>query len=642
MLTFFRQLAKSPVAVVLLLVLGAAFAMWGINDVFRPVQKDAVASGEGVVVRSQEFDQAVEREITRSREQSGQSLTKQQAHEQGLTAQVLQRLIAQQAMTRIADKMGVITPDKLVAEAIRNDQAFKSQITNAFDAGTYRSLLSQNGLSEPEYEKSLREGLKRRQLISGLAAGVRAPTSVANFIVEFQSERRTVSIADVTPALVGDVGAPTDADLKKLYDESKAALKTPEYRKLTLVVARNADFEAKVDVPEAKLKEAYEFEKNKRGAAEARTFVQITATSQAAAADAAKRLAAGQDPEAIAKAVGGAAVPFDKTPRNAIPDSVVGDAIFAAQAGQTIGPIRGKLAWVAARLVSIQPSSAPTFESMKAELRANFARDEGMTALNKATQAFDDAVAGGQSAEDAAKAAGLVVVVVPAIDAQGSDDSGQPVPALVAAKDLLDTAFATPQNESTDFTPLGDAGYARARVDLITPEGVVAFDKVKDQLAGAWRNREVAKRMEAVVERVKKAVAGGKSFVAAAQAEKLRVSVKSQTISRQEAGQGPAARLGSAIFATPKGELVSAPLQGAPVLLVALVEDILRDDPKARPDLVEAARTQADQLLSNDILETFQRAAVTSARVKQDDKLIAAVLGLQTEEDKADAKAEAK
>ena len=102
MLTFFRQLAKSPVAVVLLLVLGAAFAMWGINDVFRPVQKDAVASGEGVVVRSQEFDQAVEREITRSREQSGQSLTKQQAHEQGLTAQVLQRLIAQQAMTLCA------------------------------------------------------------------------------------------------------------------------------------------------------------------------------------------------------------------------------------------------------------------------------------------------------------------------------------------------------------------------------------------------------------------------------------------------------------------------------------------------------------------------------------------------------------
>jgi peptidyl-prolyl cis-trans isomerase D len=639
MLSFFRQLAKSPAATVLIILLAGAFAVWGINDVFRPVQRDAVASGEGVAVKSLEFKRALDREINRIRQESGQSLTTQQAHEQGLSGQILQRLVAQKSMNRVAEKMGVITPDKLIAETIRTDEAFKSPITNAFDAETYRSLLAQNNLSEPEYEASLREGLARRQLISSLAAGIRAPSSLADFLVTFQTERRVVSVADIPPSLVGNIGQPSEADLKKLYEESKAALKTPEFRKLTLIIARNADFEAKVDVPEDELKKAYDFERTRRGKPETRTFVQITAPSQAAASDAAKRLAAGQDPAAIAKAVGGSAVPFEATPRSAIPDSVVAAAVFGAQKGQTIGPVQGKLAWVAARVTDIVAGNEPTYEELKPELRANFARDEGMRLLNDATKIFDDAIAGGKSPEVAAEEAGLAVVVVPMIDKTGADESGQPVSALAGAKDLLDAAFGTAQNESTDFTPLGDAGYARARVDSITPEGVLAFDKVKDSLVGAWKNRETAARMEAVVERIRKAVAGGKTFAAAAQAEKLRVAVKSQAIGRQEAAQGPAARLAGAIFAAKKGEIVSASIVNAPVLLAAQVEDVLREDPKARPDLVAAARGQADQMLSNDVLDSFQRGAVAAARVKQNDKLISSVLGLVTDDPaQADAK----
>ncbi|MBU6373507.1 MAG: SurA N-terminal domain-containing protein [Alphaproteobacteria bacterium] len=638
MLTFFRQLAKSPVATVLILVLAGAFAIWGINDVFRPVQRDAVAYGDGVTVTTREYNGAVERALNEARQQSGQFLTKQQAHEQGVTAQVLSRLIAQKAMNRIAAQFGVQTPDKMVAEAIRSNESFKSQVTGAFDAETYRSLLQQNGLSEAEFEDGLRTGLMRRQLISATAAGVRAPTSFADFIVAFQSERRVVTVADIPPTVAGQIPAPTDADLKKLYEESKPALKTPEFRKLTLILARNADFEAKVEIPEDKLKAAYEFEKDKRGTPETRSFVQITASSQAAAAEAAKRLAAGEDPAAVAKAVGGTAVPFDKTARTAVPDAVVANAVFGAQAGQTIGPVQGKLAWVAAKITTVTPGSAPSYEQLKPELRANLARDEGMTLLNQATKAYDDAVAGGETPEAAAKASGLVVEVIEVVDKEGRDDNGQPVATLANAKDILETAFAAAQDETSDFTPLGDAGYARVRVDGITPEGVVPFEKVKDRLAGAWRSREISKRMEAVVTRIKEAVAGGKTFTAAVQAEKLRVGAKSQTITRQQAGQGPAAQLGGAIFAAAKGEVVAAPIQGAPVLLVAQVEDILRDDPKTRPDLVEAARAQANELLTNDVLDTFQRAAVASARVKQNDKLIASVLGLQTEDDAAAAK----
>lgn len=638
MLTFFRQLAKSPVATVLILVLAGAFAIWGINDVFRPVQRDAVAYGDGVTVSSVEYNRAVERALNQARQESGQFLTKQQAHEQGLTAQVLSRLISQKAINRIAERAGVETPDKMVADAIRTDEAFKSQVTGAFDPETYRSLLQQNGLSEREYEDGLRGGLKRRQIISATAAGVRAPTSIADFIVAFQSEQRVVTVADIPPTVAGQVPAPTDADLKKLYDESKANLKTPEYRKLTLILARNADFEAKVEVPEDKIKAAYEFEKDKRGTPETRTFVQITATSQAAAAQAAKRLAAGEDPAAVAKAIGGTAVPFEKTARSAVPDAIIANAVFGAQPGQTVGPIQGKLAWVAAKITEVTPGNAPSYEQLKPELRANLARDEGMTLLNQATKAYDDAVAGGQTPEEAAKASGLIVEVVGAVDAQGRDDQGQPVAALTGAKDMLDTAFATAQNEVSDFTPLGEAGYARVRVDVVTPEGVVPFEKVKDRLAGVWRSREISKRMEAVVTRIKAAVAGGKTFSAAVQAEKLRVGAKSQTITRQQAGQGPAAQLGGAIFAAAKGDIVSAPIQGAPVLLIAQVEDIVRDDPKTRPDLVEAARTQATELLTNDVLDTLQRAAVTSAAVKQNDKLVSTVLGLQTEDDVAAAK----
>lgn len=633
MLTIFRKLAKTWVATLLIAVLAVAFAIFGINDVFRPAQRDAVASGKGVTVSSREFDLALERALNQIRAESDQAITKQEAHAQGVTNGVLQRLIAQKSMNQLAVRLGIVTPDSLVAEAIRTDEAFKSQVTGGFDAETYRSLLRQNNLTEAEYETGLREGLMRRQLISAIASGLRAPATFGSFIVQFQSERRTVSVAEIPPTVAGELGAPTDADLKKLYEDSKAALKTPEFRKLTLVLARNADFEAKVDVPDQRLREVYEFRKNQIGKPETRSFQQITAPSQAAAQDAARRLAAGEDPAAVAAAVGGTLAPFENTPRTGVPDSVVANAVFAAQAGQTVGPVQGKLAWVAAKITNVTPGVTPTFEQLREELRAGLARDEALTLLNAATEAFDDAIAGGQSPTEAAKAAGLAVEVVEATDAQGRDRNGQPIAALAEAKDLLETAFATNQNETTDFTPLGDAGYARAQVDAIIPEGVRSYDEVKDSLVQAWRNREVRKRMEAVVERIRASVAKGQTFAQAARAEKLRVALTSQAISRQEAGQGPAAQLGGAIFGAAKGDIVSAPLAGAPVLLVAQVEEITRDDPKANPALLDAARKQADQLLSDDVLDSLQRAAIADARVKTNEKLLASVIGLPAEDE---------
>lgn len=626
MLTEMRKVTRGWVAMGIIGLLALAFAIWGINDVFKPIRSNDVANGRGFTVPGQEFQIAFDNELKNIQAEAQRVVTKQEAVAANFHMQVVDRLVSQRVFDQLARRVGVNSSDAMVAERIQSNPAFRSQVTGAFDSRTYQSLLAQNGVSRSLYESDLRQGMTRAQLAQALVAGVRPPSSFGRMIMAYETERRTVTLTAITPDRAPAPPAPTDADLDTFYKAQSAAFALPEYRAFTLIEADPADFESRVEVPEEKIRELFEFRKAQITTPERRSFVVVSGGDQSKAQEAARRLAAGDPANAIAADLGMQAISFVQKTRADAPDPRIGAAVFAAQNGQTTPPIQG-ITWSAARVSEIVPGVTPTFEQARPQLVAELARDEAQTLMNEAVEQFEDARGGGADIEAAAAQVGLRVTKAPLVDARGLDVNGAPSPAVLDQPDLLKAVFAATEGDPTDWLPQAEGASIMIRIDTLRPSGPPPLAQVRERVADAWRMEKIAAGMTAIASELAARVKGGAPFAEAARARGLP-GVSVQTLDRRTAQQAPSPRLAAAIFGARVGEVVTG--AGGPrgqVLFVAHVDKIERDDPAADPAGVETRRRDIEGPLGNDVIATVQNAARADAKVRLNQPLIDSIVG---------------
>src|SRR5262249_7012699 len=162
----------------------------------------------------------------------------------------------------------------------------------------YQRFLQDIRYSSDEFWTEESNELASGLMVGALTAGTRAPASFGKMALAFQSEKRVISVAQVPMAMIPQPRPPTNAPIQDFYRESAAMLRTPEYRALTLVMARPADFAAQIQIPDDQLHARFEQERPRLTQPEKRSFVQLSAPSQAVAEQAAAQLAHGQTPEA--------------------------------------------------------------------------------------------------------------------------------------------------------------------------------------------------------------------------------------------------------------------------------------------------------------------------------------------------------
>lgn len=621
MLAQLRSLTRGIVAYVLLFLLVVAFAIWGINDVFRGVGSQNLADVAGRKVTPAMLSRELDLTLRGERNQ-GNNISQEEAIQAGLHRRILESLIARNAMYAYAEKVGVAASDRQVADRIRQIPNVLNPVTGAFDQDAYRQFLATLGYSQGEFEHDIRGDMTTQMLMGTLVAGVRAPSSFGELAFVYQGETRTVTIAEAPVSVVGTIAPPTEAQLQTFYQESAEQLRVPEFRALTLVYARVGDFVSRVNVPDERIRQEFESRRAALTQPEKRSYVRIAAQNQAQANDAAARLARGETPEAIASALGVQATRGENQARADVPDSRVAEAVFATQPRSAPRVVQGELSpWVVIQVTALTPAVEPNFEAQRAELRTAIAQEEASDLLNTAIGAFEDARAAGTAIADAARQNGLAVVTIPAATAQGQDRSGAPIAALADQAELLRTAFQTPEGEATDFMPVGDADVLVA-VDRIIPQSTRPFAEVRADLQTAWLGRERANRLREVGANLVEAVRGGAPFAQAARAAGFQVRISSQAINRQMAQQIPSRGLGAQIFNGAEGAVVTDLRVDGGAVLAAVVEHINRPDPAAAPQVVEAARAQLQQSISNSFGEALQAQVVEAAQVRRNDQLL--------------------
>ena len=622
MLLQFRKFSRGAIAAVILGLVGLAMVLFLPSGQFGSITATEIAKVGDYTVTPQQLSRELQRDLRIRREQQGQNITQQEAIDAGLHNQILEGLITRLAFQAYADKIGVSASDRQVADAIREIPQVLNPVTGQFDQMAYQNFLRQIEYSQAEFERVARGDMTQQMLLEALVAGIRSPSSYGKLMLAYQSETRVVSIAELPASAAGDIPQPTDEQIQAFYQESREALRVPEFRGLTFVIARVDDFVSRVDVPAEDLEREVEARRATVAAPERRTYVRLTAQNEQQANEIAQRLGRGETPAAIASALGVLMQRGENQTRSEVTDEAVAAAVFEMSAGAPARVVRGRLApFVVVRVESIQAAPPVDVAALRTQIRDALAREEAAELLNTAIGAFEDAHSGGANVADAARQQGLTVLTVPPVTAQGRTQQGEPIEALATLTEPMRAAFEIPEGEVSDFLPI-EGGDVIVSVDRIIPESVRPLAEVRDALAASWVNRERQRRLQEIGRTVVASINGGAPLAEAARANRMNIVVRSQTLNRQTASQIPARALAAQIFQGRVGEAASDLRVDGAALLVAVVEQINRTDPAEAPQLVEQVRAQDEQVLTNTFVESVAAEVTRRMRPTRNQRLL--------------------
>ncbi|MCR6643305.1 MAG: SurA N-terminal domain-containing protein [Terricaulis sp.] len=296
MILQFRKFSKSIFAAVILGLVGLAMVLWLPSGQFSAITSNDIAKVGNYTVSPFQLTRELQRNLRMRREQTGQSITQQEAIDAGMHSQILDQLISRLSFYAYADKIGVSASDRQVAEAIREIPQVLNPVTGQFDATSYNAFLRQIEYSQPEFEAVARGDMTQQMLIEALLAGARSPTSYGALMLTYQTESRVISLAALPASSVGRIDPPNEEQLQAFYAENAANLRLPEFRVLTFVIARPEDFLSRVTVSEEDLAAEVEARRQSIAQPERRSYVRITAQNEQQATEISQRLGRGGKP----------------------------------------------------------------------------------------------------------------------------------------------------------------------------------------------------------------------------------------------------------------------------------------------------------------------------------------------------------
>ena len=542
---------------VVMSVLAASFAVWGINDIFRGFGRSTVAKIGSSEIPIEQFRQTYGDALQMLGRQAGHVITPDEAMARGMPRQVLSEMVAEAGLNERARQMRLGVSDDEISRRIVTNPSFQNQ-QGQFDRARFEDAMRQAGFNEKRFVAEQRNLTLRRQIIDSVSGNIPVPNTWLEAVNQFQNQQRSIAYIALGPAQAGDIPAPTEEQLSKYFDARKILFRAPEFRKVATVVATPAELAKTAEVPDEDVKKIFDAYRNRYITPERRHIEQMPFPTMAEAEAASERIKGGLTFAALAAERGLKEQDLDlgTVPRSTIIDPAVAEAAFSLKEGEVSAPVQGKFGVVIVAVSKIIPEEAKTFADVAPQIRNEIALARVKKTVLDIHDKIEDARAGGTSLEEAAQKLQLPVVTYDAIDRSGRDPAGKPIENLPHAAEVVNAAFAT--DVGVDNDPLeADGGYIWYDVTGITPARERNLDEVKSQVETQWRDEEVASRLKAKAADILDKLKNGGTLETMAAANGVKVETAAD-ITRSKPSETISARTIDAIFHTALDAYASA------------------------------------------------------------------------------------
>ena len=523
MISSLRKRTGSFIVMLLMGLLIASFAIWGIGDVFRAGGADSLAVIGGNKITPAAFSREYQNEFNRWQQQMGENFTPAQAKAMGMPRDVLQRMVNREVFDAAGRDLGLAVSNAQVRDFIRANPAFRNSL-GQFDRGLYANVLRYVGMSEAQFEAAARADLTREQLLNALGLAAHMPESLSERLYAYHGESRLIDVAAIRASAMQDIAPPDEAALNAYYKEHQEQFTAPEYRAISYLYLTAADLEDQVSLGEQDILAYYDDHAAEYATAETRTLEQMVFSDRAAAAAAADAVRGGGDFAAVAKEKAGLnadELALGERTQQQVADELgkdVAQAVFATPASEVAGPAESSFGWHVVKVAAIKPEVRRPLEEVRAEIEPKARRDKAIDLLYDATNKIEDELASGATLEEMAKNLGLKVAAIPAVDSNGLTPDGSVLAGLPAASNFLRDAFATEAGAEPILHEASNEAYYLLRVDAVMPPAVRPLETVKAAVEAVWLTNARDARAKETAEALKVTVAAGKPLASVAPA----------------------------------------------------------------------------------------------------------------------------
>ncbi|MEJ0037630.1 MAG: SurA N-terminal domain-containing protein [Gammaproteobacteria bacterium] len=368
-----------------LILVFAAWGAYGIVDLsLGPPNYAAKANGEKIPLKDAQ-DAWQRQQIQLSRQFAGTEIPAELKSR--MQDQMLEAMVSDALLHSHATKLGYrISPDAVHKEVL---QLPAFQVEGKYSVEAARYALQTAGLTEEQFEVSLRRELERRQLEQALVVSNFLTPAEMKRVQSLQGEQREVRFISLTPDKFAAKAVTDDAVVDAYYKKNQAKFMTNESVHLTYGELRLDQVATQVVITDKDVQDYYEKNRAVYVQPERRSVRHIlieSGTDDAAALKKANEVLAeansGKDFVELAKKysqdVGSAQNGGDLgwgQKGNLGLDPAFDEAEFSMKSGEVRGPVKTKFGYHILKLDAIEPEHARTLAEARADIEAQLRKD---------------------------------------------------------------------------------------------------------------------------------------------------------------------------------------------------------------------------------------------------------------------------
>lgn len=463
---------------VIMILVGIGLLGFGTGGLSGNVRSIGKVGDKDISVAS--YQNVLSQQIRAIEAQIGTRIGFQQAESFGVVAAAQAQLITNRTLDNEATNLGISVGDERVRTEVLRVPAFQG-LNGQFDRESYSNALQRNGLTESDFEASIREEMARTLLQGGVVGGIPAPTAYADALVQFVGERRDFVWSVVSADnLLDAIPAPSQSDLTAFYEQNPDRFTLPEAREITYAWLTPDMIQDSLDIDETSMREVYDERIADFVRPERRLVERLVFTDVETATAALSRVTASEvdfDALVTERGLDLADVDLGDVAIEDLGDA--GEAVFAAVPGDVVGPLNTSLGPALFRMNAVLAAEEITFEAATPQLREELSEIRARAVIADSSEIINDLIAGGATLEDLAAETDMKIGQISWTRDSQSD---------IAAYEAFRTAAAeVADGDFPDLLNLADGGVFALRRDGVTPPTVQPIADVSDGVTSGWQ-----------------------------------------------------------------------------------------------------------------------------------------------------------